>query len=276
MGAHQILPASHTWEPFQCKESQATGFAGRKPRMKQLTVSPEISHHPSPSGSSYHETSSGAFSSFVDIQSAQLFCGDSSEWSPANCDEWLDRLEESLRDVEGMDLMNEVLEEIYSYKQVVYDEIFSSCAAILISSCCCSVLNWNFGFSITGMVLLCNLNEERVAEATVRDGLIGLEWVMQVTNLRLQEDPVWNAPNDELTAKEDATFPKVTTRSSAFVLVETVTDLSLLKCCHTLSIVYFSVLLVVVKCYKLEPLFLKMVRDRDVEEDDCKQMYNAI
>nr|GMD17897.1 terpene synthase 10-like [Ipomoea batatas] len=49
--------------------------------MKQLTVSPEISHHPSPSGSSYHETSSGAFSSFVDIQRAQLFCGDSSEWS---------------------------------------------------------------------------------------------------------------------------------------------------------------------------------------------------
>nr|GMC83255.1 hypothetical protein Iba_chr04cCG0380 [Ipomoea batatas] len=109
--------------------------------------------------------------------------------------------------------MNEVLEEIYSYKQVVYDEIQQvhweeenfmalkaciilveivkaspvrvlldpdSCAAILISSCCCSVLNWNFGFSITGMVLLCNLNEERVAEATVRDGLIGLEWVMQM------------------------------------------------------------------------------------------------
>nr|GLL41436.1 hypothetical protein Itr_chr12CG09650 [Ipomoea trifida] len=82
MGAHQILPASHTWEPFQCKESHAAGFTGRKPRMKQLTVSPEISHHPSPSGSSYHETSSGAFSSFVDIQRAQLFCGvaNSSEW----------------------------------------------------------------------------------------------------------------------------------------------------------------------------------------------------
>nr|GMD06061.1 DELLA protein RGL2-like [Ipomoea batatas] len=63
--------------------------------MKQLTVSPEISHHPSPSGSSYHETSSGAFSSFVDIQCAQLFCGDSSEWSL-----FLGILDQDCKDVE--------------------------------------------------------------------------------------------------------------------------------------------------------------------------------
>nr|GME10746.1 hypothetical protein Iba_scaffold10625CG0010 [Ipomoea batatas] len=40
-----------------------------------------------------------------------------------NCDEWLDWLEEKLRYARGRDLMNEVLKEVYSYMQVVYDEV---------------------------------------------------------------------------------------------------------------------------------------------------------
>nr|GME07122.1 hypothetical protein Iba_scaffold5911CG0010 [Ipomoea batatas] len=39
-----------------------------------------------------------------------------------NCDEWLDWLEKGLRYVRGVNLMNEVLKEIFSYMQVVYDE----------------------------------------------------------------------------------------------------------------------------------------------------------
>nr|GMD36425.1 hypothetical protein Iba_chr09dCG16310 [Ipomoea batatas] len=39
-----------------------------------------------------------------------------------NCDEWLDWLEGKLRFARGVNWMNEVLKEIYSYMQVVYDE----------------------------------------------------------------------------------------------------------------------------------------------------------
>nr|GMD32306.1 uncharacterized protein LOC109163082 [Ipomoea batatas] len=37
---------------------------------------------------------------------------------------------------------------------------------------------------------------------------------------RLQEDPVWKALDGELTAEEDAAFPKIKTRSPASVLVD--------------------------------------------------------
>nr|GMC92169.1 uncharacterized protein LOC109168900 [Ipomoea batatas] len=43
---------------------------------------------------------------------------------------------------------------------------------------------------------------------------------------RLEQDPVWNVPDGELTAEEDAAFPRIKTRSRAGVLVDALQDLS--------------------------------------------------
>nr|GMC92168.1 uncharacterized protein LOC109168900 [Ipomoea batatas] len=43
---------------------------------------------------------------------------------------------------------------------------------------------------------------------------------------RLEQDPVWNVPDGELTAEEDAAFPRIKTRSCAGVLVDALQDLS--------------------------------------------------
>jgi len=43
---------------------------------------------------------------------------------------------------------------------------------------------------------------------------------------RLQEDPVWKAPDWKLSAEEEAAFPRVKTRSPAGVLVDALKDLS--------------------------------------------------